>query len=32
MAEWTEVWREAHPADEKNPHAWQFVILDRKRG
>jgi dihydrofolate reductase len=32
MSEWTEVWREAHPADEKNPHAWQFVILDRKRG
>jgi dihydrofolate reductase len=32
MAEWTEVWREAHPADEKNPHPWQFLILDRKRG
>ncbi|MBO0696944.1 MAG: dihydrofolate reductase [Zavarzinella sp.] len=27
--EWRETHREAHPADEKNPHAHRFVILDR---
>jgi dihydrofolate reductase len=27
--EWRETQREAHPADERNPHAHQFVVLDR---
>ncbi len=27
--EWTEVFREAHPADEKNEFAYEFVVLDR---
>ena len=27
--EWRETHRESHPADEKNPHRHQFVIVDR---
>jgi len=27
--EWREAHRESHPADERNPHAHQFVIVDR---
>src|SRR5256885_15375432 len=27
--EWRETHREAHPADEKNPHPHEFVVLDR---
>jgi dihydrofolate reductase len=26
--EWREVHRETHPADDRNPHPHQFVILD----
>lgn len=29
-SEWRETVREAHPADEKNPHACTFLILDRR--
>ncbi|MFU8838369.1 MAG: type 3 dihydrofolate reductase [Thiohalomonadaceae bacterium] len=29
MAEWRELSREEHPADEKNPHACSFLILER---
>lgn len=28
-AQWQEISREAHPADEKNPHAYTFFIYDR---
>lgn len=31
-AQWHEVLREAHPADDKNPHACSFVVLERMRG
>jgi dihydrofolate reductase len=27
--EWRETHRETHPADEKNPHAHRFVVVDR---
>lgn len=27
--EWTEIAREAHPADEQNEHACDFVVLER---
>lgn len=27
---WQEVWREEHAADEKNPHAYSFVIWERR--
>jgi dihydrofolate reductase len=27
--EWRETHRETHPADDKNPHAHRFVVLDR---
>ncbi len=30
-AQWQEVYREEHPADEKNPHACRFVILESKQ-
>jgi len=29
-SEWIESMREDHPADAKNPHAYSFVVLDRK--
>ncbi|MBC8210075.1 MAG: type 3 dihydrofolate reductase [Gammaproteobacteria bacterium] len=29
-AEWHEVWREKHPADERNAHAYDFVKFLRK--
>lgn len=29
--EWQEVFRESHQADEKNAHAYTFIILDRLR-
>ncbi|MBD3669523.1 MAG: type 3 dihydrofolate reductase [Gammaproteobacteria bacterium] len=29
LDEWTELMREVHPADNKNPHAYSFVILER---
>lgn len=28
-SQWQEVSREAHPADEKNPHAYTFFVYDR---
>lgn len=31
MAEWEEVSRERHEADEKNPYAYSFIQLDRKK-
>ena len=30
MTQWQEIQREEHTADEKNPHACSFVILERK--
>lgn len=30
-AEWAEISRERHPADAKNPVAFDFVVLERKR-
>lgn len=30
MESWSEVWREDHAADEKNPHAYSFVRLEKK--
>ena len=29
-AEWREVERESHPADERNPHAYTFLDLERR--
>lgn len=31
LAEWQEVSREHHEADEKNPHAYSFITLERKQ-
>ena len=31
LAEWREVERTRHPADERHPYAFSFVILDRAR-
>lgn len=28
-AEWKEVIREVHPADARNPYAFEFTVLDR---
>jgi dihydrofolate reductase len=30
MADWSEIWREDHKADEKNAHDYSFVVLERK--
>lgn len=30
-AEWRETWREEHPADARNPHPYDFVVLERVR-
>jgi dihydrofolate reductase len=30
-AEWREMRREAHPADARNPHPYDFVVLERVR-
>lgn len=30
VAEWIETERTDHPADEKNPHPYSFLVLDRK--
>ena len=29
MTEWKEMSREQHPADEKNPHAYTFLVYER---
>ena len=31
LSEWKEVKREDHEADDKNPHAYSFVILERTK-
>ena len=31
QAAWREVSREAHPADERNPHPYTFVVYQRRR-
>lgn len=31
-AEWHETWREAHPADERNPWPYTFLIFERTSG
>jgi hypothetical protein len=28
--EWRERWRESHAADERNPHAYSFILLERR--
>jgi dihydrofolate reductase len=30
LSEWKEIQRVEHPADDKNPHACSFVIMERK--
>ncbi len=30
LEEWQEISREEHPSDEKNPYAYQFIVLKRK--
>ena len=32
QAEWRETSRESHPADERNPHAYTFLQLERRAG
>jgi dihydrofolate reductase len=29
-SEWRECWREDHPADARNPHAYSFILMARR--